>query len=114
MKWAGTSLPSGPLRCPVSIGWLISTRTSVKPLPSVARIFIGPAAMSVLLACSAAAAADGDLDFLRRGKVLAAGLGHHAHVRGLAHLDVELDERQRALHEVELGGEREGVLFDQH
>src|SRR5207237_10052555 len=29
MKCIGTSLPSASFRCPVSIGWLISTRTSV-------------------------------------------------------------------------------------
>src|SRR5207237_5048406 len=45
MKCIGTSLPSESLRWPVSIGWFISTRTSVKPCPSVARIFIGPVAM---------------------------------------------------------------------
>src|SRR5438034_5559660 len=46
MKCSGTSLPSESLRCPVSIGWVISTRTSVKPWPSVARIFMGPAGMA--------------------------------------------------------------------
>src|SRR5688572_28012188 len=99
--------------CAVVIGWVISTRTSVWtaavfPPASVARIFIGPAAIS------ASAPADGDLDLARGAVVLAARNGEHAHVRGLAHLHVELDEGQRALLEVEPAGEREGVLLDQH
>src|SRR5688572_18759742 len=99
--------------CAGVIGWVISTRTSVWtaavfPPASVARIFIGPAAIS------ASAPADGDLDLARGAVVLAAGLGHHAHVRGLAHLHVQLDEGQGAFGEAEATGEREGVLLDQH
>src|SRR6185503_5536344 len=107
MKCIGTTLPSGSLRWPVSIGWVISTRTSVKPPASVARIFIGPA-------MSASAPADSHLDLLRRHVMLAAGLGDDAHVGGFAHLHVHLHERQRALGKIELGDEREGVLVDQH
>src|SRR3954468_12775564 len=99
---------SGWLLGGVVIGWVISTRTSVKPLPSVARIFIGPAAMS------ASAPADGYFDFLGGGVAPAAGRGHRAHVGGLVHLDVELHVGQRAVFEIELRGKREGVLLDHH
>src|SRR5688572_9371425 len=56
----------------VVMGCVISTRTSVYPLASVARIFMGPA-------ISASAASDGHLDLPRGEMVLAARGGDHAH-----------------------------------
>src|ERR1019366_3283533 len=89
MKCIGTMSPLASLRCPVSIGCSMRMRTSAVSTCSVARIFIG-SAMSVSSPdrlCSAAAAADGDLDFLGGGVELAVGLDHRAHVRGLAELE---------------------------
>src|SRR3989344_9221065 len=76
-------------RWPVSIGCVISTRTSIAPSCGRVRTFIFLSAMiSFLLSLSrlAAATADGDLDGLLGAVELAAGLAHHVHVRGLAHL----------------------------
>src|SRR5262245_10421899 len=95
---------SGCPLCAVVMGCVISTRTSVLPPASVARIFMGPA-------ISASAASDSHLDFASRGVVPAPGRGHDAHVGSFGHLHVHLDVGQRAVLEVELGRQREGILF---
>src|SRR4051812_16282752 len=61
----------------VVMGGVTSPRTWGTPWPSVARFFIGPAAMSP------PAPADGYFDFLGGGVPPAAGRGHRAHVGGL-------------------------------
>src|SRR3954469_12777734 len=85
----------------------MSTRTSVLPPASVARIFMGPA-------ISASAAADRHLDLARGAVVPAAGGGDHADIGGFGHFDVELHVRQRALLEFEPGGERKWILLQNH
>src|SRR5262245_30588443 len=112
MKCSGTTFPAASLRCPVSIGCAISTRTSSRSPSSFARIFIG----SAIAFPSAAAAADGDLHLLDGGEELAVGGGRHdPDVRRFAHLRAQRHERQRrALREVEGRDVRERVLLDQH
>src|SRR3954451_428723 len=85
----------------------MSTRTSVLPPASVARIFMGPA-------ISAPAAPDRHLDLAGGAVVPAAGGGDHAHIGGLGQFHVELHVRQRALLEFEPGGERKWILLQNH
>src|SRR5262245_46588486 len=86
MKCAGTTLPLASLRCPVSIAWLISTRTSTLSPAMLAR-------MRIASAMSASAPAERHLDLLDGVEVLAVGLDHCVDVRGLGHLHPRGDER---------------------
>src|SRR5690349_12831208 len=76
MNHAGIVAPFESLRWPVSISWLISTRTSTLSPAIVARIFIGSA-------MSASAAPKGHFDFLGRVIELAVRLHERDDVRGL-------------------------------
>src|SRR5437867_3687062 len=79
MKCAGTTAPLASLRSPVSISWLISTRTSTLSPAMLARMRIGSA-------ISASAPAERDLDLLCGVEVLAVGPDHRVDVGGLGHL----------------------------
>src|SRR5574343_918552 len=114
MNQAGTTAPLASLRWPVSISWLTRTLTSVTPSLLAARIFIGlPMFCSLNSYRLAAAAAEGDLDFLGRHEELAVRLDQGVDIGGLAHLDARLDVGFGALRQREDGGQRIGVLFDQ-
>src|SRR5882672_3550310 len=106
MKCAGTTAPFAFLRCPVSISWLISTRTSTLSPAMLARMRIGSA-------ISASAPAEGDLDLLRRVEVLAVGPDHRVDVGGLGHLHAGSDEGIGALGNLEIRRQRVRVLLDQ-
>src|SRR6185295_14863999 len=112
MKCAGTRLPALSLRWPVSISWLIRILTLTTPSRSATRILIGSAMGSPVR--SAAAAADGYLDFLLREEELAIRLDQRVDVRTLAHLDPRRHARFRAGRDLEAGGERQRILLDQH
>src|SRR5713226_3355653 len=96
--------PAPSLRCPVSISWLMSTRTRALSPWVCARIFIGSAILSSPYGL-AAAPAEGDLDFARGDVVFAAGSYEGMHVRRLAELYPRDDRRIGALREIELRGE---------
>src|SRR5690242_12163129 len=65
---------------------------------------------STLIYALAAAAADGDLDFLLGAVELAAGLDDHGDVAGLRHLDAVGDGRQRARRNLVRRHQRNRVL----
>src|SRR5882724_2218427 len=90
MKCAGTTAPLGSLRWPVSISWLISTRTSTLSPAMLARMRIGSA-------ISASAPAESDLDLLCGVEVLAVGLDHGIDIGSLGHLHAGSDEGIGAL-----------------
>src|SRR4051812_12045917 len=109
MKWVGTISPFASLRCPVSIGWRMSMRTSATSPTSVALILIGSAMFDSVQ--TSAAAADGDFDFLHARIELSVGLHDCAQVRGLAHFDAHGGVRLCAVGDVERGRERERILL---
>src|SRR5882672_3151687 len=106
MKCAGTTAPLASLRSPVSISWLISTRTSTLSPAMLARMRMGSA-------ISAPAPAEGDLDLLHRVEVLAVGLHHRVDVGGLGHLHAGGDEGIGAVGDFEVRRQRIRVLLDQ-
>src|SRR5215813_1851223 len=106
MKCGGTSAPFASLRWPVSISWLISTRTSTLSPVMFARMRIGSA-------MSAPASAERHLDLLRGVVVLAVGLDHRVDVRGLGHLHARGDEGIGAGGNVEVRRQRVGIFLDQ-
>src|SRR5215472_9714771 len=106
MKCAGTSAPLASLRWPVSISCAISTRTSTLSPAMLARIRIGSA-------MSAPAPAERHLDLLRGVEILAAGLDHRVDVGGLGHLHASGDEGIGSGRDVEIRGQRVGILLDQ-
>src|SRR4029078_8871013 len=115
MCQAGIVLPSASLRWPVSISWLISTRT-IAPLPwACARMRIGSdiSAAPSGSGSSAAAAAERDLDFLlREQRAPVAEQGDGDHVRRLRHLHAGSDAGLDGVGELERAGERGRVLLD--
>src|SRR5512140_940315 len=104
MNQAGTTLPAASLRWPVSISWLINTRTVVLSPAAWARMRIGSAMVYLLFADSAAAAAERDLDLFRGVEHLAVGHQRHGEdVRRLAHLDARIYVRLDGIRHVEHG-----------
>src|SRR4029453_10730188 len=85
--------PLASLTKPESMGCWISACTSVMSPLDVARTRMLDA-MSISLA---AAAADGDFDFLGRAVELAVGFHDRGHVGSLGHLQPVGDSRQRAI-----------------
>src|SRR6266545_2298122 len=106
MKCAGTISPFASLRWPVSMSWLISTRTSTLSPTILARMRIGSAMFLP------PAPADGDLDFLHRVIVLPVRLHQRIDVGGLAHLDPRGDEGIGALRNLEDRRQRVRVFLD--
>ena len=95
MKCAGTSLPAHPCA-----GRFPSRAPSARARSTTSSCSVGADSHRIchgVLLCSvsrsAAAAAEGDLDFLPGDVELAVGLHQRVHVRGLAHLDARADAR---------------------
>src|SRR5882672_474177 len=106
MKCAGTTAPLASLRCPVSMSWLISTRTSTLSPAMLARMRIGSA-------ISAPAPAESNLDLLHRVEVLAVGPDHRVDVGSFGHLHAGRDEGIGAVGDLEIRRKRVRILLDQ-
>src|ERR1700721_1284043 len=96
MKCGGIVSPLASFTKPESIGCWISTWTSVVSPPEIARTRMVDAIRMLLYCASAAAAADGYLDFLDGAIKLAAGFHDHDHVAGFRHFETIGHARQRA------------------
>src|SRR5229473_2691270 len=103
--------PLASLTKPESIGCWISACTSVVSPDEVARTRMVDAILLSL--CLAAAAADGDFDFLGSAVKLAAGFDHDDHIAGLRHLDTVGYARHRACGNFVRRNQRVRVLRDQ-
>src|ERR1044072_5031080 len=111
MKCGGTSSPLASLTKPESIGCWIKACTSVVSPLDVARVRMVDAMRNLL--SSAAAAADGDFDFLGGAVKLAAGLHHHNHIARLRHLKPVSHARNGACGDFVGGRQRVGIFRDQ-
>src|SRR4051794_28726164 len=112
MKCAGTSWPSGFLRRPVSIGWLIKSRISATS-PSIFERTLIAFAMVVVESGSAAAPAQRDFDLLHRVIEFAFRFDERKNVARLIHLHARLDIGQRPRRDVEGRRERIRILLDE-
>src|SRR5438128_1638424 len=111
MKCGGISSPLASLTKPESIGCWINACTSVVSPLDVARIRMVDAIEFSLE--SAAAAADGDLDFLGRAIKLAASFHHRDYIAGLGHLQPVGDVRHGACGNPVGGCQRIGIFRNQ-
>src|SRR3982074_2250503 len=109
MKCGGINSPLASLTKPESIGCWIKACTSVVSPLDVARARMVDA-MRNLLISSAAAAADGDFDFLSCAVELAAGFHHRDHIAGLRHLQPVGDARHGARGNLVGGRQRVGIF----
>src|SRR5690349_6223535 len=108
MMWIGIfSFVCGLTRNPVSIGWLISTKISVAPSSTG---FVRMIVRFSLIASSAAAAADGNLNILFCAVEFPLRLSDDINVGGLGHFHAQREIRLRIARKVHGHDKRPFVL----